>query len=88
VAWTTVSSGCCALLGRGLCVGVITRPEKSYRMWYVVVCDLETSRIRRQWPVLGLSTAIKWNICVITWVRYPVLWHPYISGNHLYTYHL
>jgi hypothetical protein len=22
-----------------------TRPEESYRLWYVVVCDLETSRI-------------------------------------------
>ena len=32
------------LLGRGLCVGLITRPEESYRMW-CVVCDLETSRI-------------------------------------------
>jgi len=24
---------CCVLLGRGLCVGLITRPEESYRMW-------------------------------------------------------
>jgi len=33
---------CCVLLGRGLCDGLITRPEESYRMWRVVVCDLET----------------------------------------------
>ena len=25
--------------------GLITRPEESYRLWCVVVCDLETSRI-------------------------------------------
>jgi len=31
------------LSGRGLCVRLITRPKKSYRMWCVVVCDLETS---------------------------------------------
>ena len=33
------------LSGRGLCDEQITRPEESYRLWYVVVCDLETSRI-------------------------------------------
>jgi len=33
------------LSGRGLCDELITRPEKSYRLWCVVVCDLETSRI-------------------------------------------
>jgi hypothetical protein len=32
------------LLGRGLCDGLITRPEESYRLWRVVVCDLETSK--------------------------------------------
>jgi len=34
---------CCVLSGRGLYVGLITRPEESFRLWYVVVCDLETS---------------------------------------------
>jgi len=29
------------LSGRGLCDELITRPEESYRMWCVVVCDLE-----------------------------------------------
>jgi hypothetical protein len=29
------------LSGRGLCDEVITRPEESYRLWCVVVCDLE-----------------------------------------------
>jgi hypothetical protein len=33
------------LSGRGLFDGLITRPGKSYRLWCVVVCDLETSRI-------------------------------------------
>ena len=31
------------LSGRGLCDERITRPEESYRLWCVVVCDLETS---------------------------------------------
>ena len=33
------------LSGRGLCDELITRPEESYRLWCVVVCDLETLRI-------------------------------------------
>jgi len=32
------------LSGRGLCDALITRPEKSYRLWRVVVCDQETSK--------------------------------------------
>jgi len=44
---------CCELSGTGLCDGLITRPDKSYRLWCVVVCDLQTSRMRRSWPALG-----------------------------------
>jgi hypothetical protein len=32
---------CCVLSGRGLCDERIIRPEESYRLWCVVVCDLE-----------------------------------------------
>jgi hypothetical protein len=45
---------CCVLSGRGLCDGLITRPEESYRLWRVVVCDLETSKTRRLKPATGL----------------------------------
>ena len=34
---------CCVSSGRGLCDELIPRPEESYRLWCVVVCDLETS---------------------------------------------
>jgi hypothetical protein len=50
---------CCMLLGRGLCDELITRPEESYRLWCVVVCGLETSRMRRPWPALGRSATEK-----------------------------
>ena len=33
------------LSGRGLCDELITGPEESYRLYCVVVCDLETSRM-------------------------------------------
>jgi hypothetical protein len=29
---------------RGLYDGLITRPEESYRLWRVIVCDQETSK--------------------------------------------
>jgi hypothetical protein len=47
---------CCVLSGRGLFDGLITRPEESYRLWRVVVCDQdqETSKTRRLKPVTGL----------------------------------
>jgi hypothetical protein len=32
---------CCVLSGRGLCDKLITRPEESYRLLCVIVCDLE-----------------------------------------------
>ena len=41
--WMSVCCECCVLSGRGLCDELITRPEESYRLWCVVVCDLETS---------------------------------------------
>jgi hypothetical protein len=34
---------CCMLSGTGLCDELITRPEESYRLWRLVVCDQETS---------------------------------------------
>ena len=33
---------CCVLSVRCLCDELITHPEESYRLWCVVVCDLET----------------------------------------------
>jgi hypothetical protein len=36
---------CCALAGTGLCVELITRPVESYRLWWVAVCDIETTKI-------------------------------------------
>jgi hypothetical protein len=54
-----VCSKCCVLSGRGLCDELITRPEESYRLWCVVVVDLETSRMRRPWPTGGCCAKIK-----------------------------
>ena len=44
-AWIFVCCECRVLSSRGLCDELIARPEESYRLWCVVVCDLETSRM-------------------------------------------
>ena len=49
----SVSCDCCVLSGRGLCVGPIIRPEESYRLCCVVVCDRQTSIMRTVWPGWG-----------------------------------
>jgi len=59
-AWMFVCCECPVLSGRGLCDELITRPE-DYRLQCVVVCDLETLRIRRPWPALGRSATEKKN---------------------------
>ena len=53
-AWMFVCCECCVLSGRGLCDGLITRSEESYRLWRVVVCDHETSQARWLKPARGL----------------------------------
>jgi hypothetical protein len=50
---------CCVLSGRGPWVGLIIRPEESYLLWCVVVCDLETSTLSRLWPTEGCCATTK-----------------------------
>jgi hypothetical protein len=52
-AWVFVCCECYMLSGRGLCDELITSPEESYRLWCVIVCDLETSWMGRPWPTWG-----------------------------------
>jgi len=42
-AWMSVCWDCCVLSKKSLCDELIARPEQSYRLWCVVVCNLETS---------------------------------------------
>jgi hypothetical protein len=50
---------CCVLSGRGLCDGLITRPEYFYRLWCVTECDLGTSKVRRLKLVKGCKCRIE-----------------------------
>jgi hypothetical protein len=47
------------LSGRGLCVGLITRPEQSYRLRCVSEYNREASTMRRPWPTGGCCTIKK-----------------------------
>jgi hypothetical protein len=59
------------LLGRGLCEELITRPEDSYRLWRVDVCDHETSWYEEAIARAGLhshrnkQTTIKYLIYIL-----------------------
>ena len=70
-AWMSVCCDCCVLSGRGLCDGLITRPEESYRLWCVVVCDLEKPRGRGgHSPRLGCKRHKKNGACLIINKKY------------------
>jgi hypothetical protein len=49
----------CCVLCVVRCDELITCPEDPYRLWCVVVCDQETSRMRRPWPAWGRSATEK-----------------------------
>jgi len=51
------------LSGRGLCDELITRPEESYRLCCVVVCDLETSRMGAPYIYAISRLRVKAQIC-------------------------
>jgi hypothetical protein len=63
---------CCVLSRRGLCDELITYPEESYRLWCVVMCDLETSRMRKALPALGRS-AIEKKIGFIVIITFSII---------------
>jgi hypothetical protein len=51
----SVCCECCVLSGRGLCDELVTRPEESYRLRYVFVCDLENPMHEEARSTGGLS---------------------------------
>jgi len=61
------------LSGRGLCDELITRPEESYRLWCVVVCDLETSRIGAPYIYIYRISSLRVNdltLILLTWRKW------------------
>ena len=71
-----VSCECCVLSSRGLCVGPITLPEESYRLW--CVCDRESSIMRRPWPTWVCFATVKKNYKITT---FPLINRPNTTQN-------
>jgi hypothetical protein len=78
--WIFVCCECCVLSGRGLCDELIARPEEFYRLWYVVVCDLETSRICTSYiyDISTLTFKYQMNSSCTNWES--------VYGNLTYTF--
>jgi hypothetical protein len=54
---------CCVLSGRGLCGGLITRPEESYRLWCVVLWsrNLENEEAKARYQAVENTTIMGCN---------------------------
>ena len=66
---------------RDLCDGLITRPEEFYRLWSVVVCDLEKNLVNEEAKTHWGATAPPQKINKIN--KYEG-WN-FNSGNYLFT---
>jgi hypothetical protein len=60
-----VSCECLVLSSRGLCDEMITRPEKSHRLWCVVVCDLENLKNEEAMTRVGSQRHMKKEKCIM-----------------------
>jgi coenzyme F420-reducing hydrogenase gamma subunit len=58
-----VSCAVFVLSGRGLCLGLITSPEESYRVWCVSECDGKALIMRGPWPTGGRCDMGGKNAC-------------------------
>jgi len=61
------------LSGRSLCDELITRPEESYLLCCVVVCDLETSRIGAPYIQVYDISSLRVNyltLILLTWIKW------------------
>ena len=84
VVWMSVCFKCCVLSGRGLCDGLITRPEESYLLWCVILCDLETSWMRKAWPTT--RTNLPQNKKKLSLMNNIVMsQHSFVFGQHVST---
>ena len=79
-AWIFICCECRVLAGRGLCDELITRPEESYRLSCVVVCDLETSRIGAPYIYDISSLRVKMRLAMLSYafIAYTVITSPLV----------
>jgi hypothetical protein len=80
----SVCCDCCVLSSRGLCDELITRPEESYRLCCVVVCDLENLKNEEAMTRTGSQrhkkTVIDWFIFLL--LMFQCFCYTYVSAIH------
>jgi len=77
VAWISVCCECCVLSARGLCDGLITRPEESYRLWCVWVWSwsLDSEEALAQWGICIMAGGGGGGVeCMRVWAGYTSIW--------------
>jgi hypothetical protein len=72
---------CCMLSGRGLHDELVTSPEESCQLWCVIVRDVETSWMRRPWPVWTVVPNTNKPICL----KKLMLQLIHTLASHMYT---
>jgi hypothetical protein len=77
--WIFVCCECRVLSGKSLYEELITRPEESYRLCCVVVCDLETSRIGA--PYIYDISNLRVNRLGAVQNAPRLLWRNYLASN-------
>jgi hypothetical protein len=87
-AWKFVCCECRVLSGRDLSDELITRPEESYRLCCVVVCDLETSRTGAPYIyIYGISSLrvkiMRWEVSRKSVICEEILWRLQRKRNAL-----
>ena len=89
-AWMFFFCECYVLSGRGLCDGLVTRPEESYWLWCVGVCDRETLWLRRTWPTGGIlrqnkQTNKQWQYTLYKSNKHVAPWRwPFLCPKHIW----
>jgi len=57
---------CCVFSGRGVCGKLITRPEESYRLCCVVVCDIQVFNLKVDLILIWVICLLRFTACYIT----------------------
>jgi len=81
--WMSFSYECCVLLGRGLCVRLITRPEESYLLWCGWVWSWSLDRKGGLVPLGGRGAVFSNMVYLRRYLFFYILWlqEPNIVGH-------
>ena len=73
-AWMFVLCECCVLSVRGFCDELITRPEESYRLRCIVVCNLENLKNEEAMTCVGSQRHSKKKKYIYIYIYIYIYW--------------